>query len=119
MTERASEIEQLERDGWSALSGPDGAAFYENAMADDGLMVFPGTVMTKADAIAAIRAAPPWRRFDLSDVSVVVSGDVGLIAYSANAERDPGSTYSATMTSVYVQRGGRWLLLLHQQSPGT
>ena len=119
MADLASEIEQLERDGWSALSGPDGPAFYENLMADDGLMVFPGMVMAKEDALAAIREASPWRRFDLSDVQVVVTGDVGLIAYAANAERDPGSTYSATMTSVYVRRDGKWLLLLHQQSPPT
>jgi Domain of unknown function (DUF4440) len=115
----AAELESLERQGWEALAGPDGAAFYEDAMADDGLMVFPGMVMTKTEAVAAIRAAPPWRRFELTDVRTVVDGDAGLVVYTANAERDPGTTYTATMTSTYVRRGGRWLLLLHQQSPGT
>jgi uncharacterized protein (TIGR02246 family) len=117
VTELASEIENLERDGWSALSGPDGAAFYESVMAEDGLMVFPGTVMSKREALAAIRAAPPWRRFELSEVRTAVDGDVGLIAYQATAVREPSSAYVATMTSVYVRRGGQWLLLLHQQSP--
>lgn len=119
MTDLAAELEALERQGWEALSGPDGAAFYEDAMADDGLMVFPGMVMNKAEALAAIRAAPPWRRFELTDLRTVVAGGTGMVVYTANAERDPGTTYIATMTSVYARRGGRWLLLLHQQSPGT
>ena len=32
-----SELEALEREGWEALSGPNGAAFYDELMADDGL----------------------------------------------------------------------------------
>jgi hypothetical protein len=119
VTNLADELGELERAGWAALSGPDGAAFYEDAMADDGLMVFPGMVMTKPEAIAAIRAAPPWRRFELSDVRTVVNGDAGMVVYTANAERDPSSTYTATMTSVYVRRPAGWQLLLHQQSPAT
>ena len=59
----------------------------------------------------------PWRGFALSDVRVVVDGDVALIAYRAEAEREPGTSYTATMTSVYVRRAGGWRLLLHQQSP--
>jgi ketosteroid isomerase-like protein len=113
------EIEALERNGWEALSGPNGAAFYEATMHEDGLMVFPGMVMTKAEALAAIRAAPPWRRFELSDVRAVEAGDVALVAYTATAERQQGTTYTATMTSVYVLSHGRWQLLLHQQSPET
>ena len=119
MTDFAAELEELERQGWKALSGPDGAAFYEDAMADDGLMVFPGMVMTKREAVAAIRAAPPWRHFALSDMRTAADGDAALITYTANAERDPGTTYEATMSSVYVRRAGRWRLLLHQQSPPT
>ena len=115
----SDDIEELERAGWAALSGPDGAAFYEDAMADEGLMVFPGMVTNKTEALAAIRAAPPWRRFELSHVRTVVDGDAAMVVYAANAERDPGSTYVATMTSVYVRRDGRGRLLLHQQSPGT
>jgi hypothetical protein len=119
VTGAAAELEQLERSGWEALSGPDGAAFYEDAMADEGLMVFPGMVMTKPEAVAAIRAAPPWRRFSLSNIRTTTDGCAGLVTYTANAERDPGTTYTATMSSVYVRRAGRWRLLLHQQSPTT
>ena len=113
----AAEIEQLERDGWAALSGPDGEAFYAGCMADDGVMVFPGIVMSKPEALAAIRDAPPWRRFDLAGVRTSVVGETAVITYTAKAEREPDKTYVATMSSVYVRHQGRWRLLLHQQSP--
>jgi uncharacterized protein (TIGR02246 family) len=110
------DLEQLERAGWRALSGPDGAAFYADLMADDGLMVFPGMIMTKADALAAIAAAEPWSSFELSDLRSMRDSDVAVVAYTATARRGD-ATYTATMTSTYVQRDGRWRLLLHQQSP--
>jgi Domain of unknown function (DUF4440) len=114
----AAELEDLERRGWEALSGPDGAAFYEDAMANDGLMVFPGMVMDKHAALDAIRSVEPWSRFDLTDVRVeLAAGAVGLVTYRAKAER-AGRPYEATMSSVYVRVGGAWRLVLHQQSPG-
>jgi hypothetical protein len=113
-----SEIEELERAGWDALSGPDGAAFYAECMADDGLMVFPGSVMDKAAAIAAISSAAPWSSYELSDVRIVEAAPGStVIAYRASAVR--GTTeYVAEMTSHYARRNDRWQLILHQQSPG-
>jgi hypothetical protein len=118
MANLATEIEELERDGWAALSGPDGAAFYETVMADDGLMVFPGSVMDRNHALDAIRGASPWSSFELVDL--VVTGDraAALITYRAKAVRSGSQPYEAVMSSVYVARDGRWQLLLHQQSPG-
>ena len=118
MADLASEIEALERGGWSALSGPDGPAFYENVMADDGLMVFPGMVMDKATAIATIREVQPWAAFELADVRVTGDAAAALVTYRAQAHRAGQPEYLAVMSSVYVWRDGRWLLLLHQQSPG-
>jgi Domain of unknown function (DUF4440) len=112
------ELERLERDGWDALSGPDGAAFYEQWMADAGLMVFPGLVMGKQTAIDTMRAVAPWSSYELTDVRVVRSGaDAGLVTYRASAVRGD-APYEATMSSVYVRVDGAWRLLLHQQSPG-
>jgi uncharacterized protein (TIGR02246 family) len=118
MTDMAREIEELERRGWEALSGPDGAAFYDDAMADDGLMVFPGMVMDKATAIATIREVQPWSRFELSKMRTTADENAALVTYSAKAQRARQPEYEAVMSSVYVRRDGRWLLLLHQQSPG-
>ena len=118
MTDIAQEIEELERRGWEALSGPGGAAFYENAMADDGLMVFPGMVMDKSTAVATIREVQPWASFELDDIQVAADDNAALVTYRARAQRFGEAEYEAVMSSVYVRRRGRWRLLLHQQSPG-
>lgn len=111
------EIEQLERLGWEALSGPDGAAFYEDLMADHGLMVFSGLTLDKRATVHAIRGEQPWSRFLLDDVRVVESGDTAVVAYHATAQRGEADKYRARMSSVYARVDGRWRLLLHQQSP--
>jgi uncharacterized protein (TIGR02246 family) len=118
MADIEAEIEQLERRGWEALSGPDGAAFYEDALADDGLMVFPGMVMVKQTAISTIGEVQPWSTFELRDVRVSGDDNAALVTYRAKAQRAGEPEYEAVMSSVYVRRGGRWLVLLHQQSPG-
>ncbi len=111
------ELEALERAGWDALSGTGGAEFYEEHMADDGLMLFPGMVMDKAAALDAIRGAEPWSSYELEDVRVIAIGDAaGIVTYGASAERAK-RPYSAVMSSVYARRGGSWRLVLHQQSP--
>jgi hypothetical protein len=111
------ELERLERDGWDALSGADGAAFYEQCMADDGLMVFPGVVMDKAAALQAIAGARPWSSYALSSIRVVsATPESAIIAYHADARRGE-QEFAAEMTSHYVRRAGRWQLVLHQQSP--
>jgi hypothetical protein len=46
--------------------------FYEDLMAGDGLMVFPGMVVDKATASATIREVAPWASFELADVRVAV-----------------------------------------------
>jgi Domain of unknown function (DUF4440) len=111
------DLEALERAGWDALSGPDGADFYEEHMAEDGLMLFPGMVMDKAAALDTIREVAPWSTYELEDVRVIAIGvGAGVVTYRASAERESGP-YSAVMSSVYARREGSWLLVLHQQSP--
>ncbi|HSK92647.1 MAG TPA: nuclear transport factor 2 family protein [Candidatus Angelobacter sp.] len=111
------EAEQLERRGWEALSGPDGAAFYDNLMAADGLMVFAGLTLGKAETIRAIAGERPWSAVRLDDVRVVEAGDCAVVAYHATAQRGDEGEYRARMSSVYARIDGRWRLLLHQQSP--
>ena len=113
----SDEIEALERQGWEALSSPNAARFYEEVMADDGLMVFPSLVMDKQAALRAIHQAEPWSTFELSDVRVTASQGVRLIIYRAVAQRSGQPQYQAVMSSVYVRRGDDWKLLLHQQTP--
>jgi hypothetical protein len=114
------ELEELERRGWEALCGPDGAAFYDEVMADDGLMVFPGTILDRDASLAAIASAAPWASFELIDVQAVeLSADAGLVTYRAVAQRPGRPPYEALMTSVYSRREGAWRLVLHQQTPAS
>jgi hypothetical protein len=112
------ELEELERRGWEALSGSEGAAFYREVMADDGVMVFPGMVLDKTATLDVMARVAPWKRFELRDVREIrASADCCLVVYSAEALRAGEPTYRAEMTSVYVRRDGQWHLVLHQQSP--
>jgi hypothetical protein len=112
------ELEALERRGWEALSGPGGAAFYSEFMADDGLMVFPGLVLDKAASIQAISDTTPWLSYELEGVRLIgAMPHAATVVYGATAQREGGSPYRALMASVYVRREGNWRLVLHQQTP--
>jgi uncharacterized protein (TIGR02246 family) len=114
----AVEIESLERRGWQALSGSDGAAFYADVMADDGVMVFPGSVLDRDASLRAIVDARPWSTFDLADMRVIEFGQGSvLVTYRATSQREGEAEYRAVMSSVYGRRDGVWKLVLHQQSP--
>jgi uncharacterized protein (TIGR02246 family) len=113
-----AEIEALERRGWEALSGADGVGFYGDVMADDGVMVFPGAVLDKAESLRAISGATPWSRFELNDLRVIeATPDSAVVTYRAAAERPRQKPYEALMTTVYARRDGRWQMILHQQTP--
>lgn len=114
----AHELEHLERRGWGALSGDDGAAFYEDLMADDGLMVFPGLVLDKQHTVRAIAAEAPWTSFELADLRVIEgTPESAIVSYRATAQRDGEGEYRALMSTAYARRDGRWRLILHQQTP--
>jgi uncharacterized protein (TIGR02246 family) len=111
------EIEELERRGWDALSGPDGATFYEDLLADDGVMVFPGLTLNKAATVRAIAGERPWSRYDLDEIHVAGDRDAAVITYHATSQREGEDEYRARMSSAYARRDERWRLLLHQQTP--
>jgi uncharacterized protein (TIGR02246 family) len=116
--EVARELEALERQGWEALSSPDGAAFYADLMADRGLMVFPSMTLDKAQTLRAMAAERPWSSFELADLRVIEGGpDSALVVYRAVAQRTGEATYRARMSSAYARQEGRWQLILHQQTP--
>lgn len=118
MTSVGAEIEALEREGWEALRAGDGARFYHDVMAGDGLMVFPGSVMDRTQALEAIGNAPPWATFELSNVCVIeATPDSAIVTYQAKAQRAGEPEYRALMSTAYAHRNGRWQLILHQQTP--
>jgi uncharacterized protein DUF4440 len=109
----------LERDGWQALADGRGGEYYRDHLADDALMAFPFGVMDRPAAIEAMEQAAPWASFELTDPLVVaLTEDTGIVVYRATAQRTGQPPYSATISSTFVRRDGRWLLAFHQQSPG-
>jgi Domain of unknown function (DUF4440) len=114
------DIMALEREGWDALSGPDGGEYYSRRLDDDALMAFPFGVLDRAQALAAMSSAPPWSRYAIRDAHVLRLGnDAATITYNVAAQREGQSEFRAVVTSAYVRRGDQWKLALHQQSPSS
>jgi hypothetical protein len=110
----------LETEGWEALSQGTGADFYQRTLADDAVMMFPFGVLTRAESIEAMRAAPPWSTFEIEQPNVIrLTDDSALLTYRANAQRTGQDPYAAQATTVFVRRGGTWRPIFHQQSPAS
>jgi len=115
---RPSDLIEAEREGWHALTTTEGADYYERHLAADAMMAFPSGVMTRSDALDAIRSAAPWSSFEILDPRlVVVTPECGVLAYHAVAQRAGQPQYRAVISSVYVRKDDSWLLAFHQQSP--
>lgn len=117
---KSEELLSLERAGWQALATDAHTArrFYDDHLATDVVMVFPGDVMVvgREDVLASIDD-DAWERFDLADERVVALGEgAALVTYRATAVR-AGQQYRALCTSAYRNEGGDWRLVLHQQTP--
>ena len=110
----------LEERGWQALraGGSTATGFYDTVLDTEVTMLLPGglVITSRPDALASMSGAP-WDSYDLGDWAVHrVTDDVALVTYSARARRGDVS-YSALMSSLYVQRPGGWRLASHQQTP--
>lgn len=112
------ELVALERAGWEALAGPDAVSWWSARLDDAALMVFPGFVATRAQALEGMAEAPPWASWSIDDVRVVPLGDdAGVVVYAAVAQRTGQPEYRALISSTWVRRAGEWRLALHQQTP--
>ncbi len=108
------ELVQLERRFWLEAS----EQLYREHMAADGLMAFSVGVLDKEQTIEAIAEGGPWAALEIDDPRAVeLGGDAVALVYRASARREGQEPYSALATSVYVQRDGRLLLAVHQQTP--
>lgn len=119
--EARDELMGLEREGWDALSvgGDAAAAYYDEVLADEVLMLLPGGMVLddRTEVIDSMRGEP-WSSYELSDERVLELGEgSAVLAYRARAVR-AGVEYSALVNSTYVRAGDEWKLALHQQTPG-
>jgi hypothetical protein len=112
-------LDALERQGWDALCDGTASDFYGKAMTSDGFMVLAnGAALTRDQVVTALRDAPPWSGYQMSDVRLVTSGrDSAALVYKGTAERDGQDPFVATMSSVYVRINGTWRLALYTQTP--
>jgi Domain of unknown function (DUF4440) len=109
----------LEEEGWRALSGGDPAAFYDDILTEDAVMILPPPVgtLSRAQVLRSMEATP-WSRFDIRDPSVIELTDrSALLTYEVTAQRSDSPEYVALMTSAYVKANGGWKLALHQHTP--
>lgn len=114
------ELVALERRAWSALtSEEDAAEFYERVLSHDMVMVLPGMVLDRAEALESWMGSVPWRDFEIEDARVVsLDRNAALLTYRATARRAQDvASYRALCTSVYRMSDGRWWLVFQQQTP--
>jgi hypothetical protein len=114
------ELLELERRTWSALTSErDAAQFYDRVLSQDLVMVLPGMVLDRAEAMESWLGSVPWRDFEIEDArSMPLGADVALLTYRATARSVEGAaSYRALCTSVYRMVDGRWWLVFQQQTP--
>ena len=110
----AHDVEEMERRFWGAAGDP---AFYVEHFADDGRCVFSFGVLDKAATVASMDEAEPWSAYEFADMRTLqLADDAVALSYMARARRGD-QPYEAMVSSVYVRRGDRWQLMLHQQTP--
>lgn len=88
-------------------------------MTDDALMVLAnGAVMDRDAVVEALGQAPPWRKYDISEVRLVRTGsDSASLVYVGTAYRDEEKpAFVGAMSSVYVRQDGDWRLARYQQT---
>lgn len=98
-----------------------GPEHYRKNLTQDALMAFPDPagLMGRDSAIEGIAQAPRWEKVEIEDVHVLrLASDAAILVYKGRAWRGDGEgSYSAVVSSTYVQRGGSWKLHFHQQTP--
>lgn len=97
------------------------AEHYRELIDDECLMVVPTPpfVMGGSQAVEAVSKTPRWTSVTLSDRQVRRPQEgLIVIAYTAEAKKDGGESYTAHCTSVIRRLDhDRWRVVQHQQTP--
>jgi hypothetical protein len=108
----------LEERGWQALSSPDPVKFCDEWLADNAVIIVPGMVIDRATFLQAVANEQPWASHHIAEPRMVhLTDDAVALVYRVRAKRDGHPEFAALLTSVYVERAGRWQLVVHQQTP--
>jgi hypothetical protein len=116
----SEELLALEWRNWAALTSErDAADYYERVLSHDMVMVLPGMVLERAEALESWLNSVPWEDFEIEDPRTMYLGKgAALLTYRATARRAKDvSSYRALCTSVYRRVHGEWRLTFQQQTP--
>ena len=106
----------LERQFWLG-----GAEACWSRVAPDAVIVLPGPkgALTRAQTIDVIRHSPHWNEIAFESTNTIrPMTEVVLLAYEAIGHHEGRKgAYRARCCSMYVNKGGTWLMIFHQQTP--
>jgi hypothetical protein len=88
-------------------------------MADGAIMVFPypAGILQGERITEGVAGAPRWRSVVMADRTLTLRGNVAVLAYRAEAEREGEAIRTMLCASTYVRDGDGWRLISHQQTP--
>jgi hypothetical protein len=105
---------------WEAWKNKDAKPFKAN-LAADSVMIGDSGVSGKNEAIKDITSAPcEIKSFELTDFKVTfLSAGTALLTYKGTTDGTCGGAALPKVwaSSLYVNRGGKWLAASHQETP--
>jgi hypothetical protein len=117
-----AQLVRLEGQSWVAWKERDGA-FYDRFLSDDHLEIGAYGVANKAQVVAFVgSAACTVESYSLGAMRFQrIDERTALLAYRSEQKAVCGGVpvEPAWVTSLYVNRGGRWQNVLYQRTPAT
>ncbi len=111
-----SDVEANEKMIWDALKRKDWTAF-ANFLAEDQIEVWGTGVNTKAQTLKGISAID-FSDFVMSDFKTVpIDADAKIATYTVKGTGPDKKAFTERSSTVWVNRGGKWLALFHQGTP--
>ena len=105
-----------EHEGWQAILAGRGGDYYRQTMTADGLLILPGRMLTRNDAIAFFKEMPAITSYQLREPAVVrLSEHAGVLVYRLLAHRGD-EVIEANAATTYVFADGGWCVAAHQQT---
>ena len=113
----------LEKQAWEAWKTRDGK-FVEGFVLEEGINVGDSGVQRKAAVVKDISSSNcEVRSYSLENFDVVMlDANTAILTFKANQDATcggkavPAAVWAST---VFVKRGGKWLIAFHQETPAT
>jgi len=111
-----SDLWSLEERFWT-----EGADSARHMTAKDAVFVFPYPAgILQGDSLwRESVVAQRWRSVLMTERYFKLENDVAVLAYLVSAERADTPIYESLCTSSYLKDDGRWLRIMHQQTPAS